>query len=901
MTVEDTANRPVVLLLDGHSIAFRAFYALPPEGFTTSGGQHTNAVYGFLSMLSHLVTEEKPDYIVAAFDEGSGTFRHQEYPAYKAQRAETPAEFIGQVELLREVLHALGIPTVSSREYEADDLIATLSLTAKNEGMQSFICTGDRDSFQLIDDVTTVLYPTKGVSTLVRYTPEKVKERYNVTPAQYPDMAALRGDPSDNLPGVPKVGEKTAAKWLNQYGSLEAILENKDNIKGKVGENLRSHIEDVERNAYLTKMVRNVEMDLSFADAARSAVDEDSVNALFDKLEFGTRLRERVFKAFALSSGAETSSFTAPELAVTVAHMGDVASWLQNYGRQEGTYGVVVAGTESILAGDVDAVAIASPAGQQMVCTTTELNPDDEVALGEWLADEAIHKALHDAKMAAHCLAGRDWHIGGGCCDTLVASYLILPGQRNFNFTDVVERHMGVTLESADKGQLTLVDVAENNDRYWESLAERAVYVLLLATQLAHDLEDYGETRLFHEMEMPLVMVLQRMEHDGIAVSPRALHDLEKDFAEQAALMEREAHESIGDDTVNIGSPKQLQTVLFDQLGMSKTKKTKTGHSTNAESLEKLYVKYGHPFLAAVLGYRAAMKLKTTVTGLINAVGDDERIHTTFNQTITTTGRLSSTDPNLQNIPVRTDDGKRIRDVFVAGKGYEGLLTADYSQIEMRVMAHLSKDEGLIEAFRRGEDLHSYVGSIAFNVPIDEVTPELRRRTKAMSYGLAYGLSPFGLARQLNIPIADAKDFMNNYFARFGGVRDYLHDVVEEARKTGYTETMFGRRRYLPELTSSNRVARENAERAALNAPIQGTAADIIKIAMLHVDDALQEAGLHSRVLLQVHDELVCEVAQGEREELEKLVTTCMDSAVELSVPLEVSTGFGTTWNAAAH
>lgn len=901
MTSENTVERPIVLLLDGHSLAFRAFYALPAEGFTTSSGQHTNAVYGFLSMLTNLVAEEKPDYIVAAFDEGRETFRNRAYPDYKAQRAETPEEFSGQVELIREVLEVLGIPTVSSSEYEADDLIATLSKTSEEQGMQSLICTGDRDSFQLIDEYTTVLYPTKGVSTLVRYTPEKVEERYGVTPVQYPDMAALRGDPSDNLPGVPKVGEKTAAKWLNLYGSLDGILDHAEDIKGKVGENLRAHVDDVKRNAYLTTMVRDVETGLELSDAARSEVDRDSVNALFDKMEFGTRLRERVFDTFTTATTAVPEPVADIKLAATFAKPGEVSLWLNHYGHHEGIYSLIVIGTDSIVAGDADMVALGCDTGQQLVCATSALTPDDERALGEWLADSAVEKSVHDAKMAAHCLAGRGWQLGGVVVDTLVASYLVNPGQRATSFDEVLQRHTGVELSPADNKQLSLLELPGDDDQYRQNVALQAAWLLKLVEQLTNQLDTYGEMQLFRDIEMPLVAVLQRMEQAGIAVSSRALHDLEDDFASQAALLEQEAHDSIGDDSVNLGSPKQLQAVLFDQLGMPKTKKTKTGYSTNAESLEMLYAKTGHPFLAALLGHRAVTKLKTTVTGLISSVSDDERIHTTFNQTITTTGRLSSTDPNLQNIPVRTDEGKRIRDVFIAGPGYEGLLTADYSQIEMRVMAHLSEDEGLIEAFRRGEDLHSYVGSVAFDVPLEGVTPELRRRTKAMSYGLAYGLSPYGLARQLEIPVAEAKSFMENYFKRFGGVRDYLQNVVEEARKSGYTETMFGRRRYLPELTSSNRVVRENAERAALNAPIQGTAADIIKLAMLRVDRELHTAGLKSRVLLQVHDELVCEVASGERKELERLVTDCMDSAVDLLVPLEVSVGFGATWNAAAH
>lgn len=899
---ESPLETPKVLLLDGHSLAFRAFYALPAESFSTTEGQHTNAVYGFLSMLTNLVREEQPAYIIAAFDEGKETFRHKDYPDYKAQRKPTPEEFKGQVELIRELLDSLSIPSVSLREFEADDILATLATEAARRGMHAYVCTGDKDSFQLISDSITVLYPHRGVSVLQRYTPSMLHERFSVTPTQYPGLAALRGDDSDNLPGVPRVGAKTAAKWLNQYGDLESLLEHADEVKGIVGENLRTHIDDVRRNYRLTKMVLNVPLEIGIDDGIREEANAHKLNELFDNLEFGKRLRERVLNTFSqLEESAEVSE--SAELDVTIATEGSVAAWLEARRQDAGLWGLTVTGNASPVEGDVDSLAIASPQHSQLFVSVVELSPDDERALADWLSNGEIEKSVHDAKTAAHCLAGRGWTLAGVTCDTMVASYLVRPGQRNMNFDEVLARHTGMQLQSArESGQMSLIDLDHSDTAALaESKAHAAAAQLILAKQLQSDIADINETELFRTMEMPLVSVLQRMEADGIAVSLTALHELEDEFNSQAGFLEREAFDAIGDDSVNLNSPKQLQTVLFNQLEMPKTKKTKTGYSTNAESLEMLFDKTGHPFLAALLGYRAVTKLKTTVTGLINSVTDDERIHTTFNQTITTTGRLSSTDPNLQNIPVRTPEGKRIRDVFRAGAGYEYLLTADYSQIEMRVMAHLSEDEGLIDAFQKGEDLHSYVGAVAFDVPIDEVTPELRRRTKALSYGLAYGLSPYGLARQLDIPVAEAKSFMDNYFERFGGVRDYLQQVVDQARKDGYTETMFGRRRYLPDLTSSNRVARENAERAALNAPIQGTAADIIKLAMLKVDAELVAAQLNSRVLLQVHDELVVEIAPGELEQVKELVTRSMDEAVKLSVPLEVSVGWGATWNSAAH
>ncbi|MDP4961735.1 MAG: DNA polymerase I, partial [Mycobacterium sp.] len=565
--------------------------------------------------------------------------------------------------------------------------------------------------------------------------------------------------------------------------------------------------------------------------------------------------------------------------------------------------GMAVIGTHAAYEGDATALAIAAADGEGAYIDTATLTPDDEAALGAWLADGQAPKALHEAKSAMHDLAGRGWRLAGVTSDIALAAYLVRPGQRSFALDDLSVRYLKRELraEEPEQQQLSLLDDDDGVDEQGvQTLILRARAITDLADALDVELAAMESSALLSEMELPVQMVLAGLESRGIAVDLDKLEELQSEFGDQIRDAAQAAYAVIGKE-INLGSPKQLQVVLFDELEMPKTKKTKTGYTTDADALQTLFDKTAHPFLEHLLAHRDVTRLKVTVDGLLKSTATDGRIHTTFNQTIAATGRLSSTDPNLQNIPVRTEAGRRIRDAFCVGDGYPELMTADYSQIEMRIMAHLSKDEGLIEAFRTGEDLHSFVGSRAFGVPIDEVTPELRRRVKAMSYGLAYGLSAYGLSAQLKISTEEAKEQMDQYFSRFGGVRDYLLDVVEQARKDGFTSTVLGRRRYLPELDSSNRQLREAAERAALNAPIQGSAADIIKVAMIEVDRALTAAGLESRMLLQVHDELLFEVAPGEREALETLVRDKMGSAYPLDVPLEVSVGFGGTWDAAAH
>ena len=910
-TSTDGRSRPRLLLLDGHSIAFRAFYALPAENFSTSAGQHTNAVFGFLSMLANIVRDEKPTHIAAAFDVSRSTLeRTAQFPEYKANRSATPPEFAGQIELIQQVLDSLGIPRLQVEGHEADDIIATLATRAEPAGMDTYICTGDRDALQLVTDGVTVLYPKKGVSELTRFTPEEVEAKYGLTPAQYPDYAALRGDPSDNLPGIPRVGEKTAAKWITTYGSLSELVARADEIKGKVGESLRENIAQVQLNRQITEMVRDLDLPAEPAELAMPEVDRSALTAVLDRLEFGQQLRDRLYTAFGTGGGTAEVTAVAAEQA-EVCGPGTVSDWLAAHAPAGSRHAVVVEGTCRPDAGDARAVAIAAADGSCGYLDLTRMDPQDEKALSAWLADDAVGKVLHDSKAARHALRGRELELAGVVADVALAAYLVRPGQRTYALGELYQRHLQRDLPEASDGQeqLSLLDEADDaaaEQRHADAAATRARAVAELADRLDVELQQVHGAELLADMELPLVPVLARMEAVGIAVDRNRLEDLREEFAERGRDAAETAYAAIGGEQINLGSPKQLQVVLFETLGLPKTKKTKTGYTTDAKALEELLARQtgdtpARAFLESLLRHREATKMRTTVEGLIKAIGDDGRIHTTFNQTVAATGRLSSTEPNLQNIPVRNDDGRQIRRAFVVGEGYECLFTADYSQIEMRVMAHLSGDEGLIEAFRTGEDLHSFVGSRAFGVPIDEVTPELRRRVKAMSYGLAYGLSAFGLAAQLGIGQAEAKEQMDAYFARFGGVRDYLQKVVEQARRDGYTSTLYGRRRYLPELNSDNRIRRENAERAALNAPIQGTAADIIKDAMLRVDEDLRERGLGSRMLLQVHDELVVEVAAGELDEVRELVGRRMHGAIELSVPLDVSTGVGPDWDTAAH
>lgn len=883
----DEKNR--LMLIDGHSMAFRAFYALPTEKFTTSTGQATNAIYGFLSMLATLLHDEQPTHVAVAFDVGRTTFRTEMFPDYKAQRDETPPEFISQIPILKNLLTALGITTIEKPNYEADDIIATLATTAQPLGFETLIVTGDRDSLQLVNNTTTVLYPMKGVSVIHRFTPQAVQDKYGLTPEQYPDFAALRGDPSDNLPSIPKVGEKTATKWIVQHGNLTNLLNNADTIKGVVGTNLRERIDQVKLNRQLTEMVKNLDLTHTPPELKLQPVNTETLTEDFNNLEFGTTLRTKILKA----RGATVDTTATPPQTPTTVDTISVAKWLKQHPTE--AMAVHITGRGTPATGDAESFAIIDQNHHAIAGNFADLNPKDDKALADYL-QSTQPKFLHDAKTTYHMLAGRGITLGGIAHDTALAAYLLNPGQRTYDLKTTYQRHLHRTLEITETGQLSLLDITNTN-----TLITAAAAILELAATLPTKLATINELELYLDLELPLTTILAEMEATGIAVDIPTLEEQLDTFTNLVTQEETAARTIAGDPNLLLTSPKQLQVVLFETLGLPKTKKIKTGYSTAAKEIETLAANHPHEFLNHLLAHREYQKMKTTLEGLIKAVGDDGRIHTTFQQTMTSTGRLSSTDPNLQNIPIRTPAGKKIRSAFTVGTNYETLLTADYSQIEMRVMAHLSNDPGLITAYNNGEDLHNYVGAKVFDVPPSGVTPELRRKVKALSYGLVYGLSAFGLSQQLNIPAGEAKQIMENYFHRFGGVKHYLDTVVTQARKDGYTATLFDRRRYLPELTSTNRATRENAERAALNAPIQGTAADIIKIAMLRIHHELKKTNAKSRVLLQVHDELVVEIAPGELTTVKKLIEHEMDNAITLKVPLEVSTGHGPNWDAAAH
>lgn len=874
-------SKPTLMLIDGHSLAFRAFYALPTESFVTPEGQHTNAIHGFLSMMLSLLKNENPSHLAVAFDVSRYSFRTREYPDYKATRGETPEEFIGQVPLLEKALGAMNVTTLSKEDYEADDIIATLATRGAEAGFHVLVVSGDRDTFQLVTDDITVLYPSsRGVAELKRYTPEAVEERYGIPPQKYPDIAALVGETSDNLVGIDKVGEKTAVKWITQYGSLDELLAHAEEIGGVVGNNLREQRDRAIRNRQLNALIRDVELPVTVQELARGDIDTAAVREVFGQLRFRT-LTERVLALAGDTEAIVEATSTAEVPAAQALLDEELAHWLDQHpgplaiSVERGVGGVVCG-----ISDGVDAVLVVDTPGSA-----------DSEPLKTALGDPERTWWWESAKAAFHVVDDAGWTVPesvGGCLRLL--AWLEAPGRRTPGLEDLVTAHLAENMPESAKDTLLGAD---------DELAQRAWWVHRVYSPLL-DAVPESQAAVYRDIELPLVPILWAMERVGIGADRSGLDALEASLGEAAGDFERQAFAAIGHE-VNLASPKQLQTVLFDELQMPKTRQTKTGFSTDQSALSDLQESHPHPFLDALLGHRDQTKLRQIVEGLRQAIGDDGRLHTTFDQTGTSTGRLSSLDPNLQNIPVRTAIGHEIRATFVCQEPFQTLLTADYSQIEMRIMAHFSQDESLIDAFQRGEDLHNYVGAQVFHVDPTAVTAEMRTKVKAMSYGLAYGLSAYGLAKQLGIEPSEAKNLMSEYFTRFGKVRDYLREVVEQARTDGYTETLFGRRRPFPELKSSNRVAREAAERAALNAPMQGTAADIIKRAMIQIAARLQSEKLSSRMLLQVHDELIFEVQAGEQETLEALVREEMGHAAQLRVPLEVNVGIGANWDAAAH
>ena len=892
------SSKPTLLIVDGHSLAFRAFYALNPSNFRTPDGQHTNAVHGFISMLLNLLEGEKPTHLAVAFDISGPSFRAVEYPEYKGNRGETPEEFIGQTELLEEAMNAMNITTLTKKDYEADDILASMADQAAAAGFRVLVVSGDRDTFQLISDDTTILYPIKGVMNLARMDDEAVVEKYGIHAKQYPDLAALVGETSDNLPGIPGVGPKTAAKWLQAYGDLETVLSKSDEIPGKVGESLREHRQLAVRNRRLNHLVRDLDLELEFDSLALTSVDESKVREVFAKMHFKT-LTERVLRLRGLN-GTQTNGLTKPPSSLDAEEIKTEAKQAKIFDTLE------IPETKT-----VKALELLKWLGKQQVvgfeledhdgklvmgfASKTErltLGEDPTIELSNWLSSDKDMKVLFDLKGTKRILLANNLDIAGVQDDVLLLAYLLNPVRRNYYVDDIALEQLGLVVERSDPNQLMPEAGSDPSLDAWLAIS--------LAESMRVKVTEEGQLKVYEDIELPSSNTLAQMETQGIAIDRAKLQKLFDTLSSEVAKIAKEAYRIIGKE-INLASPKQLQTVLFDELGMTGTKTLKTGFSTNAAALTELFEKNGHPFLEKLLAHRDSTKLKQMVETLLKAVEDDSKIHTTYVQTGTATGRLSSENPNLQNIPIRNPRGAQIRDSFVASEGFETLLTADYSQIEMRIMAHLSEDPGLIEAFKAGEDLHRFVGSRIFGVEPNAVTSDMRAQVKAMSYGLVYGLSEYGLAKQLGLANAEAKQLMKDYFERFGGVRRYLAKVVEDAKAVGYTKTLHGRRRPFDDLNSSIFQVRENARRAALNAPIQGTAADLMKLAMNAIQVQMLATGLKSKMLLQVHDELVFEVAQGELETLKKLVVDKMSNIVELSVPLDVQVGTGRSWDEAGH
>lgn len=942
-----------LLVVDGHSLAFRAFFALPVDNFSTSSGQATNAVWGFATMLAQVIDAEKPDHLGVAFDVKGGTFRNEMLPQYKGTREAAPEELLTQLPLIQRMLTALGVTYIEKPGFEGDDVIATLATMGDKAGYHTLVLSGDRDAFQLVDDNVTVLYPGHHFKDLKHMTPQSIIDKYKVTPALYPDLAALRGETADNIPGVPGVGDGFAAKWINQFGSLDGICEHADEIGGKKGESLRANIDQVKLNRKVNALVRDVDLGVDIEDLTFGTVDVAQIDALFKELEFGPRTKSRVLKTFntgakaSNTSGAgestnneqneqdssldlnlpEPTSITAPEQfdewvkahRVEVKVPGEIADFtVSDYGdgsQRHAICGDAVGHAWTVAAwgderpGRATAQAIAVATATSAAIVPLPITDTLRAQLARFLKSEHSRTIVHGYKELLHLLGAVDLDMDLPMFDTKLAGYLAQPDFHADSLKQAAEHFLDIHFtetEQPSQGTLDFDDDQVEEDPNEHRLRDLAI-IRSLAVTLGPIIDEREQCWLMRAIELPVSRVLHGMEHTGAKVDSVRLVSMRDQFAAEARQAQEMAWEYAGTE-INLQSPKQLQKVLFEDMGLKPTKRTKSGsYTTNAAALQDLYVKSvdnerANGFLGALLRHREINKLKQIVQTLIDATNtSDERIHTTFEQTVAATGRLSSVDPNLQNIPNRNAAGREIRGVFVPGEGYEALMSCDYSQVELRIMADLSDDEALIEAFRSGADFHKYVASMVYKLPVDQITGDQRSHVKAMSYGLAYGLSTYGLAQQLKIAPREAEALKNRYFDTFGKVHDYLESLVANAREKGYTETIFGRRRYFPALHSTNRVAREAAERAALNAPIQGSAADIMKIAMIRAEQTLAEAHVKSRIILQIHDELVVEIAPGEGDQVTELVRNAMEHAVDLAVPLDVSCGIGSDWQLAAH
>ncbi len=884
------------MLIDGNSLAYRAFHALPTD-LVTASGQVTNAVFGFTSMFINLVRDHQPDAIAVAFDRPEPTFRHEADPNYKANRDAAPDILRQQLGLVRQVVDTLGVPAIEKPGVEADDIIATLATQAKERGDDVLIVTGDRDSYQLVEDPhVKVVYNKRGVSDYALYDEAGILERTGVHPRDYVEYAALRGDPSDNLPGIPGVGEKTAAKLINAYGGLDGIFERVDEQTPKLRANLAEHEDQARRNAQMMVLRRDVELPVGLDDLGRPQPDTEEVHRLFDFLEFRS-LYERLAEALEADLGDLPSGADVLEAEVEhVSGAGRACELLAAIAAGSGP--VAVAATWDGIEGrsPLEGIAlVVDPPAAEVAWLSAALLGADGVAGALRDALDVRGVAAHPAKPILRSLLAMDdgRALPRVAVDTTLAAYLLDPAESRYSIEDVLVRYAHLELPTGTAAPAGQLDLGGDAVDIGLLAARRALAVDRLVEPMLAALDANGMRALHDDIETPLVEVLAQMEHVGVGVDRGELEGLnERLTAEVRALAE--AIQGDAGEEFNVNSTPQLRKILFDKLGLTPTKKTKTGYSTDAQSLEKLLGE--HPIIEHLLRYREVEKLRSTYgTGLLAEIADDGRIHATFNQTVARTGRLSSDAPNLHNIPVRSEEGKQFRKAFVPAAGFE-LLVADYNQIELRCIAHLAEDPGLIAAFEAGDDIHTATAARVFHVEPADVDGAQRAKAKMVSYGLAYGMEAYGLAQRLNIERSEAAQILDAYFVAFPAVKAYMERTVDEARERGYTETLFGRKRPIPELSSPNRQIKQAGERQAMNAGIQGLAADIFKVALIRLHAALQDRDAESRIVLQVHDEVILEVPPTEREAVAELTLEVMRGAAELSVPLEVNLSFGATW-----
>ncbi|MEF2968402.1 DNA polymerase I [Paenibacillus sp. M1] len=881
-----------LILIDGNSIIYRAFFAMPP--LTNSSGLHTNAVYGFTNMLLRLIQEEKPTHILVAFDAGKETFRHEGYQEYKGGREKTPPELSEQFPLMRELLESLGIAWFELPGYEADDIIGTISKQGEDSGREVLVVTGDKDMLQVVSDHVTVALTRKGISEVEPYGPKEIEEKYGLKPLQIIDLKGLMGDASDNIPGVPGVGEKTALKLLHQFGSVEEVLAHTDELKGKMKENLVNHAEDAMMSKRLATIYREVPVERSWEDMTFGGLREATAVPMLRKLEFKSLLERISFgDGTGEEAGTEAGGEPASEVEVTIVNAETLPELAKLLPEIKSIH--VESHGENPHHAELMGMVL-STAERHFYLSPAFLQSGEAEPVVAWLGDESIPKQgydLHRTDLVLH------WHgsaFAGAYFDIEIAAYLLDPTGNDQTLSALSEKYGLPRLASDDevygKGAKFKLPDEETLSRH---LARKSAAIQRLVPLQQVELEKFEMKSLFYDLEMPLSRILADMEKQGVAINRSALAELGKEFEGQIGKLVSQIYDIAGKE-FNINSTKQLGEILFDKLGLPVIKKTKTGYSTDAEVLEKL-APY-HEIVQYILEYRQLAKLQSTyVEGLLKEVSDETgKVHTYFRQTIAATGRLSSQFPNLQNIPIRMEEGRKIRKVFVPSEEGWFILGADYSQIELRVLAHISNDEGLQEAFLHDMDIHTKTAMDVFGVPADQVDSNMRRSAKAVNFGIVYGISDYGLSQNLNITRKEAARFIDQYFDAFQGVRKYMDDIVRDAKRDGYVKTLMERRRYLPEINASNFNLRSFAERTAMNTPIQGTAADIIKLAMVRMDEALHERGLKSRMLLQVHDELVFEVPPEELDIMTKLVPETMEKALELSVPLKAEVSSGTNW-----